>query len=266
MMFPNGTCIVNADDFGMSTTINRAIVECFHRGLISSATLMANMPGFEDACQQIHAGRLQKRVGIHLNLTDGQPLRNATRNCREICDADGNFRRFRSRWFSRSARQIIAREIDAQIQRCREADVPLTHADSHQHVHNEPLVLLLVLAALRRHNVRYLRITRNMDRHSLMSAKAVAKSLYNSVISASGRRGTRWFGSVENFAALRATGCVPLGSFEILTHPSLNDQGVLIDHLDGLPLAERLRTTFQGLQLVSYSGQPTEITAGRQAA
>jgi predicted glycoside hydrolase/deacetylase ChbG (UPF0249 family) len=266
MMFPNGTCIVNADDFGMSTTINLAIVQCFHQGLISSATLMANMPGFEDACQQIYIHRLQKRVGIHLSLTDGQPLRNETRNCREICDTDGNFRRFRSRWLSISAQRVITLEIEAQIQRCRDAGIPLTHADSHQHVHNEPMVLLPVLAALRKHSIPWLRITRNLDDRPLMSAKAVAKSLYNSVINASGRRGTQWFGSVEHFAALRATGCVPQGSIEILTHPSLDEHGVLIDHLDGMPLEGRLKTAFQGLRLVSYSGQPAEIAAGLRAA
>jgi predicted glycoside hydrolase/deacetylase ChbG (UPF0249 family) len=266
MMLPNGTCIVNADDFGMSTTINRAIVQCFHLGLISSATLMANMPGFEDACQQIQLCRLQRRVGIHLNLTDGQPLRNETRCCREICNADGNFRRFRSRWLSISAQRIISAEIAAQIQRCRDAGIPLTHADSHQHVHNEPMVLLPVLASLREHKIPSLRITRNLDDRSLMSAKAVAKALYNSVISASGRRGTQWFGSVENFAALRTTDSVSGSSFEILTHPSLDEHGVLIDHLDGRPLKDRLKTVFQGLRLVSYSGQPAEITAGLRAA
>jgi len=42
---------VNADDFGMSPRINHAILQAFENGLISSATIMANMPAFEDACQ-----------------------------------------------------------------------------------------------------------------------------------------------------------------------------------------------------------------------
>jgi predicted glycoside hydrolase/deacetylase ChbG (UPF0249 family) len=36
--------IVNADDFGMSAEVNRAIVEAFENNVISSTTLMANMP------------------------------------------------------------------------------------------------------------------------------------------------------------------------------------------------------------------------------
>ena len=41
--------IINADDFGYNATVNRAIIKSFQRGLISSSSLMANMPGFEDA-------------------------------------------------------------------------------------------------------------------------------------------------------------------------------------------------------------------------
>src|SRR5690606_41564137 len=42
--------IINADDFGLSHEANRTILGAFQQGLISSATLMANMPAFEEAC------------------------------------------------------------------------------------------------------------------------------------------------------------------------------------------------------------------------
>ncbi|HEY7181078.1 MAG TPA: ChbG/HpnK family deacetylase, partial [Blastocatellia bacterium] len=41
--------IVNADDFGLTSGVNRAIIEGHTRGAITSATLMANMPGFDAA-------------------------------------------------------------------------------------------------------------------------------------------------------------------------------------------------------------------------
>lgn len=60
-----GSCriIVNADDFGMSSQINHAIVEAFQKNLISSTTMMANMPAFDEACcmrsaEQIRTERL----------------------------------------------------------------------------------------------------------------------------------------------------------------------------------------------------------------
>jgi hypothetical protein len=68
---------VNADDFAMSAEINRAIVEAFHEGVISSTTLITNMPGFEEACEPAHRYRLLGKIGLHLNLD----LRLSTLSC-----------------------------------------------------------------------------------------------------------------------------------------------------------------------------------------
>ena len=43
------TLIVNADDFGMSAAVNKAILKAFQEKLISSTSIMANMPGFDEA-------------------------------------------------------------------------------------------------------------------------------------------------------------------------------------------------------------------------
>ena len=57
---------MNADDFGMSAEVNRAMVEAFHKGAISSATLITNMPGFAEACELAHRHRLLGKIGLHL--------------------------------------------------------------------------------------------------------------------------------------------------------------------------------------------------------
>ena len=46
--------IITADDFGVSSVVNRAIEDCLRKGLCSHASLMANMPGFEEACELSH--------------------------------------------------------------------------------------------------------------------------------------------------------------------------------------------------------------------
>ena len=65
--------IVNADDFGMAPAITDAIIDCHRRGIVTSTSLMANLPAAEHA-----AWRAQEvpglGVGIHLNLTQGPPL------------------------------------------------------------------------------------------------------------------------------------------------------------------------------------------------
>ena len=63
--------IVNADDFGMNHNVNLAIDYCFKKNIISSTTIMANMPGFDEAVKLACIGKYDKYVGIHFNLVDG---------------------------------------------------------------------------------------------------------------------------------------------------------------------------------------------------
>ena len=66
--------IINADDFGASSVVNRAIEDCLRKGLCSHASLMANMPGFEEACELSLRHGWADRIGLHLVLRDGPPL------------------------------------------------------------------------------------------------------------------------------------------------------------------------------------------------
>jgi predicted glycoside hydrolase/deacetylase ChbG (UPF0249 family) len=65
--------IVNADDFGLTQGVNRAIVEAHGHGIVTSATLMVNAAAFEDAIQRAESTpRLS--MGCHVVLVDGLPL------------------------------------------------------------------------------------------------------------------------------------------------------------------------------------------------
>jgi predicted glycoside hydrolase/deacetylase ChbG (UPF0249 family) len=266
MSVPPGSIIVNADDFGQSSTVNRAIMACFDRGLISSATIMANMPGFDEACALAISSQLTGRIGVHLNLTDGWPLLPELRSNPALCDPSGKFRRFRSRLLSKSDRSMIAAEVGAQIQRCRAAGLPLTHADSHQHVHNEPMVFRAIQPVLKHLGIRHLRISRNMDSLRVVSPKYVAKFCFNRWVAFHGLQGTDYFGTVENFEHFRATDRLAGASIEILTHPSFNESGTLIDHLDNLPLEDRLAHAFCDLRLASYPDVEVRESGNLRAA
>lgn len=266
MSVPPGTIIVNADDFGQSSIVNRAIMACFDRGLISSATIMANMPGFNEACALAISSQLTDRIGVHLNLTDGWPLLPELRSNPALCDASGKFRRFRSRLLSKSDRAMIAAEVGAQIQRCRAAGLPLTHADSHQHVHNEPMVFRAIQPVLKQLGIRHLRISRNMDSMPAVSPKYVAKFCFNRWVAFHGLRGTDYFGTVENFEQFRSADRLAGASIEILTHPSFDQGGTLIDHLDNLPLVDRLARAFCNLRLASYSDTEVRQSGNVRAA
>ena len=62
--------IINADDFGLTSGVNRAIVEAHGHGVVTSATLMANAPAFSEAVQLAEASP-RLGVGCHVVLVDG---------------------------------------------------------------------------------------------------------------------------------------------------------------------------------------------------
>ncbi|MGA2094374.1 MAG: ChbG/HpnK family deacetylase, partial [Sedimentisphaerales bacterium] len=69
----DGRLIINADDFGLCRGVNKGIAEAHATGVLTSATLMANMPAAEEAVEIAH--KLSNLgVGVHLNLTEGKPL------------------------------------------------------------------------------------------------------------------------------------------------------------------------------------------------
>ena len=58
--------IVNADDFGKSHSVNQAVIEAHTRGILTTASLMVNEPGFAEA---IALARQHPRLGVGLHLT-----------------------------------------------------------------------------------------------------------------------------------------------------------------------------------------------------
>lgn len=61
--------IVNADDLGASRGVNDGILEAVDAGIVTSASLMVNMPAAADAVARLGA-RPAISVGIHVNFTD----------------------------------------------------------------------------------------------------------------------------------------------------------------------------------------------------
>src|SRR5262245_21994876 len=81
--------IVNADDFGLTAGVNRAIIEGHMRGAITSATVMANMPAFDDAVR-LARDCPSLGVGLRFNITQGRPVAAASR-VRSLIDGRGEF-------------------------------------------------------------------------------------------------------------------------------------------------------------------------------
>ncbi|HEY0977725.1 MAG TPA: ChbG/HpnK family deacetylase [Flavobacteriales bacterium] len=140
--------IINADDLGLSPSVNTAIFDVFRAGNLTSATLMVNMPGTTDAVARLkdHPGLA---IGLHFCITEGRALTGPS----SLTDATGLFRT-RSELARMALRgkvhaADVQREFSAQLDRLRSFGISPTHTDSHQHVHMMPAVLNGMLPALK---------------------------------------------------------------------------------------------------------------------
>src|ERR1700687_3152627 len=137
--------IVNADDFGLTRGVTRAIAACHQRGIVSSATLMATGACFAEAVEL--AGQMPRlSVGCHIVLVDGEPLLPGA-EVRSLL-APGTNRFYHSIGEGLQAGSLgglKAREIEAeagaQLARLQDAGVRISHFDSHKHTHMFPSIL-----------------------------------------------------------------------------------------------------------------------------
>lgn len=209
--------ILNADDLGMSAATNAAIAHCLAERQIASATIMANGPAFDEAVT-IARSHPEASFGVHLNLTEFTPLSGADLTA---LAPTGSFENVvRGLTLTRSTLAAIGTELESQIERVTAAGVPVTHLDSHHHVHTIPELFPLTLRLAKRHRIRWIRQSRNIYRagESVPASLRLKKNLWNSALSLSGRRRTDYFGSLLDLT--NAATSIPAGScVEIMLHP-----------------------------------------------
>lgn len=125
--------IVNADDLGLCTSVNDAIFEVYKAGNLSSATLMANMPGTGDAIERAkdHEGL---GIGLHFCITEGHALSGVS----SITDGAARFlprtQLLKAAFCGRVQAIDLRKEFMAQWDLIHQAGATLGHVDSHQHV------------------------------------------------------------------------------------------------------------------------------------
>lgn len=248
--------IINSDDFGLDERVNKAIVDSFAAGLCSSATLMATMPGFEEACSLAHEHRLKDHLGLHIVLRDGFPLSEEIKKYARFCDSDGRLALESSPpLFSLdvSERHALAREIRAQIARCRANGIALSHLDSHYHLHNLWPILGVVIAVALSEHIPYVRLARNCGAGIGLKKRAY-KTIVNGRLRSAGLSRTKYFGSVEDYLFLtEQIGSID-NSFEIMLHPVFHKEGFLVDAGDDQPLESRMRAVKSFRDAVSFNG------------
>jgi hopanoid biosynthesis associated protein HpnK len=140
----SSSLIINADDFGLTAGINRAVLELHCAGVLTSASLMATGPAFEEAAE-IARTTPTLGVGCHVVLVDGIPISHP-QDIPTLLGADGKTFRPSAIDFAQAVLRgtvhaaDVARETQAQIQTLQRAGIDVTHVDSHKHTHLFPAV------------------------------------------------------------------------------------------------------------------------------
>jgi predicted glycoside hydrolase/deacetylase ChbG (UPF0249 family) len=242
--------IVNADDFGLTGGINRAVRDLHQSGALTSTTLMAAAPRFEEA---VEISRQQKLLGVgcHIVLVDGTPaadpaaiptlLNNSSRRGGEsqFRATLGEF--VRDLYLGRIDIADIEREATAQILRLRQAGIAITHVDTHKHTHMFPRVLNGVMRAAQACNIRTIRnpfepawsVTATpaagLVRASQVSLLRTLRHSFRKLIrqrgffTTHGCVGVAATGTLNNATLQALLERLPDGTFELVCHPAYMD-------------------------------------------
>lgn len=238
--------IVNADDFGLTSGVNRAVVELHRSGALTSATLMARAAATEEAIGLAQATPTLG-VGCHVVLVDGEPLLPPEELPTLGDPVSGRLHAtlgvfLRKLLLGGIRSEEIQAEASAQITALAGRGLHLTHIDTHKHTHMFPQVLRPVLRAARAagiHRVRNpfepvwsLRATpgapllRHVQVHLLRKlyypafVRIVAEEGFTTTDGSLGVLATGTLDAVTIRSLLRR---MPEGNWEMVTHPGYND-------------------------------------------
>jgi hopanoid biosynthesis associated protein HpnK len=269
---PARRLIVNADDFGRSSSINQAVIRAHRGGILTSASLMVNEP-FAVEAVALARENPGLGVGLHLALICGAAaLPHET--IPQLADARGQFSNDPVttgwRYFaSASCRAQLRLEIGAQFEKFRATGLPLDHVNGHLHLHLHPAVFPILMENAERWGITALRLTDDWLRlnarlasgrwfyrashaaiHRVLSARA------RPVLARKGIRHTRVvFGLLQNALVdteyvARLLPLLPPGDSELYSHPSLDQFKNEFDALTDPTI--KTQAAQLGIQLIRY--------------
>lgn len=166
--------IVNADDFGLSSSANRAILRAHREGILTSASLMVGAPA---AAEAVAAARVipSLGVGLHLTLACGK-CSSRPHSIAGLVDTKGHFDDQPARagvhyYLRRRWHPLIKQEMDAQFHAFAATGLPMDHLNGHLHFHLHPTIFGLIRRHWRNWNIRAIRLTRDSLGTSLRLAR-----------------------------------------------------------------------------------------------
>jgi predicted glycoside hydrolase/deacetylase ChbG (UPF0249 family) len=253
--------IINADDFGMTSGVNRAIIDAHRLGLVTSATAMANESATSEAVA-FASENPRLATGCHIVLVDGRPLSEPDSVQSLIGSKSANGARFRPGVVQLTLAAIsggirateVHSEAAAQIQRLQSYGLNLSHVDCHMHSHILPVISHAVRQAAREHGITAIRnpfepawsVAATRKSSSLRSWNrsmqvTMLRALQPQFLAAVKREGMKTPDGTIGIAATglldramlsRLVDAMSDGTWELVTHPGYNDPDLAKSHTE----------------------------------
>jgi hopanoid biosynthesis associated protein HpnK len=237
--------IINADDFGLTPGVNRAIVELHQAGALTSTTLMARAAATQDAIRLSQSLPLLG-VGCHIVLVDGDSALPPASIPTLVHGSNERFPNSLAQFLvrlltGRISSEEIEAEAAAQIRALQSTGLHLTHIDTHKHTHMLPAVLRPVLRAARAAGIRAVRnpfepvwavratAGASWARAAEVNLLRKLQTTCSRIIAEEGFSTTDGTIAVVGTGVLNAAtmrsllGQLPEGTWELVAHPGYND-------------------------------------------
>ncbi len=242
--------IINADDCGMSETMDREIEYCIQNSLITSSTIMANMDDFDGAVRLYKQYKDEISFGWHMNLTEGKPLLDSQVLLDKgyYVEANGivvmNGKPFWKKVLSRDMVHDIKRELNTQYEKIRDHGIEITHADSHEHIHTSWALWQYMPGFLQELGIMRCRRMRN---YVPSAVSRMAREIWTLPFKARGLRMVDTFGSYKEY---NDNMNMPQGNvIELECHPGSRE----CDFEEEYELLKKGKLRKSDIELISYS-------------
>jgi hopanoid biosynthesis associated protein HpnK len=264
--------IVNADDFGFSHSVNEAVIRAHREGILTSASLMVNENGFDEAVK-LAKENPKLGVGLHLTLLMGHsalppdkiPGLVNSRGEFPNCPVGVGMKYF----FKRGLREHLRAEIHAQFEKFHATGLPLDHVNGHLHLHLHPVIFKILMEDSEKLGIRHLRLTRDCLARSRKISRGhffykISHAAIFEFLSGRARKTLEQkkirhaqitFGLLQNARVdedyiLKLLPELPPGDSELYSHPSLGEFKHEFDALVSPRVKEQIKKL--GIELIRY--------------
>ena len=264
--------IVNADDFGLSQSVNEAVIRAHRDGILTSASLMVNEPGCGEAVK-LAKENPRLGVGLHLTLLMGRSAL-SPQKIPGLVNSRGEFSNNpvgvgMGYFFKRGLRDQLRSEIRAQFEKFHATGLPLDHVNGHLHLHLHPTIFRILMEDAEKLGIKRMRLTRDCLARSRrmagghwfyrVSHAVIYEWLSGRACEPLRRRGIKHaqitFGLLQNARVdeeyiLKLLPELPPGDSELYSHPSLDEFKHEFDALVRPHVKELVKKL--GIELIRY--------------